>query len=362
MAYTTPQLNIPEVSIGHLRNPYWLFKLMIGNRKPRRSEIVIAGAVFSYSCVHDDSEARCNMSYNQFAEKLHLSRATVARSVKSLRDKKIIEQDKSRRIGAAYRYIDPPQENGYIDTELYLYTTPFSVRGKREPVYLTKAQVDVLCLIKTHTGNKKGKGYFEGSVRSIARTVNLSDTTAQRAIDVLLRAGLIFRTENGRGVNLHKRSRYVANEKLLRVVRKKYKKDATPGNAPKKDNRTEAEIAADARADRERYYAELRQRDQARIDQHVGVLMKDEEYVKTDRAIRQLVVKIAAAEEHGLPGLNELRDQQSVLLAQRARRMVLCNIDEKDVQPMYKCRRCSDTGFTPDGRMCDCYPPGRDRR
>ena len=28
---------------------------------------------------------------------------------------------------------------------------------------------------------------------------------------------------------------------------------------------------------------------------------------------------------------------------------------EADFTPRYACTKCSDTGFLPDGKMCDCY-------
>ena len=46
--------------------------------------------------------------------------------------------------------------------------------------------------------------------------------------------------------------------------------------------------------------------------------------------------------------------------AKNARRAALerLGLSDKDFVPKYICPKCSDTGFLPNGKMCDCYREG----
>lgn len=257
-------------------------------------------------------------------------------------------------------FVDRPQERGYISIELYLYRTKFIIKGEAEPQYLTDSEIDVLSLIKTHCGNEKGNGKFVGSVRGIARTLNLSKTAVQTSIERLIRAGLIYRTKEGTGKNGYKRSEYTVNEKLLRRMKRKEeraeKAAETEEKQTKYDRRTEAERAADARAEYEKHYAERQRKANERVEWFTERLNGDNTYQIAERRIRALDIEIARAEAYGSGNLAKLKEEQTRRKAERARRMAELNITEKDLIPKWQCTKCKDTGYKKDGRMCDCYP------
>lgn len=343
-------LQLNEDVPGYIRTPYSYFK-----RHRRRSEIMILSAVFSFS---DAGNARCNYSYRQFEEKLNLSHGSVARAIKALKESGEISQDKSRRSRTAYNDAKRTKENGFVKIELYLYHTLFNIRGEKEACLLTNAEIDVLCFIKTHCSNQRGDGTFLGSVRGIARTLNLSKTTVQDAIDTLLHAGLIYRP--ARGVNGHERSLYTVNEKLLRRTERNYKR-ATEPKKPSRKALSPEQKKEEERIERERYYTELRRRAQNRVYFFEDQLDKDDTYKEITSKWKGKDIEIARAEVYNLPELEELRKEKRRLGAQRARRMAELDISESDLKPQWRCRRCNDEGFLPNGKLCDCYP-GRGRK
>ena len=42
-----------------------------------------------------------------------------------------------------------------------------------------------------------------------------------------------------------------------------------------------------------------------------------------------------------------------------SKRMAELNISPKDLKPPWQCKKCSDSGFLPNGRQCSCYPKKR---
>lgn len=353
MAETELQLNASIT--GNIRLPYSLFKMRLypnGGRKLRPSEILLYGTMYSFS--DPKKKTRCNLSYNKFEEKLNLSRRTVANGISELKSAEKIEQDKSRRSCASYECTERPKDKGYISVDLYLYHTKFIVQGKAEPQYLTNTEINVLCLMKTHCANEKGAGVFVGSVRGIAGTLNVCTKAVQDSIETLMKAGLIRRTKEG--VNGKIRSEYTVNEKLLRRMQKKARKAEEAATV--QDKRTESERAADSRTDFERHYAERQRTAQNRVEWFEERLRKDDTYKRTEGKIRALDIQIARAETYGGTNLEALKRKEIELKGKLARRMAEMNISMEDLIPRYQCSKCSDTGYLPNGQICDCYPKG----
>lgn len=354
MAEKDLQLN--EGAKGYFRLPYSAFRTPLygnGGRAMRRAELALYGLISSLAT----KDNACRMSYRKFEEKLRLSHGTVARGIGVLKSAGKITQDKSHRSGA--EYTGEKWKGAYIKFDLYLYATKFEFRGGA-PRYLTDAEITVLCHLRSHCSNKRGNGVFVGSVRGIAHTLNLSKTTVQKALDALIGAELVYRKKEDRGLNGHKRSGYTVNAKLLRRTEKAFKKESSPKTSSSK-RLTEQERAADARADRERYYADLRQLAYDRAESFMRRANADGTYFRLNGEIQALEPKIARAEVFSLPELEALTAKKRALTAARAKRLAELGISETDLKPRYRCPKCSDTGFRPNGRMCGCYPEGGKR-
>lgn len=365
MALTSvTQLHTASEDNGYIRRYYSTFKQTTADgRKLSRAQLTVLGAILSYSNVKGKPDALCQLSYSSFEKQYRVSRASIARAISTALDAGIITQDKSNPAHASYKYIESNQDQGYIVTENYLYKTKFAVKGEAEPRYLTRSAIDVLSLIKTHCENKKGNGKFRGSVRGIMSTLNLSKRTVQKAISLLLAAELIFRPD--RGINSHFRSEFTVNKKLLRTVRKQYRKEnAALARRSSTENNPEWIAAADAKADRDRFYAARRHLAEAPVEQFQRQLDADKRYHELDVEQRKLTPHIARLEVAGEHAkAEECKRKQKSLKVQMARRMEALGISSDDLKPVYECNLCNDTGVrVKDHRMCDCYQSPRRRQ
>lgn len=131
---------------------------------------------------------------------------------------------------------------------------------------------------------------------------------------------------------------------------------AAPAYAPKADYKSEAAIAADKRSERDHHYAVLRQNAQAAADRAKARAEADEEFRTAEIEIRKGEIALAKAEVFSPEAVAQLQAKLDRKRADRANALKRLGISEEDFMPRYACAKCSDTGFLPDGRACDCYP------
>ena len=134
--------------------------------------------------------------------------------------------------------------------------------------------------------------------------------------------------------------------------------DAIPedGKPQRREFRSETAVAADARSDRERYYAALREKAQRRVDRALSIAEKDEEFRTASAALSKGELELAKAEVYHPEQLSEISSRVEEARKKRAEALSRLKLSERDFVPKFTCRKCSDTGYLPDGRMCDCYP------
>lgn len=133
---------------------------------------------------------------------------------------------------------------------------------------------------------------------------------------------------------------------------------AIPENAPAKKNATyqnEAAIAADMRGERERYYSMLREKALSRTEQMRKRAESNAEFCKAESAMKECELSLARAEAFGSDEVPSLRRTLKEIKERRKSALKAVGITESDLLPNYTCKKCSDTGFMADGRMCDCY-------
>ena len=343
------RLNIPEEP-GYVRVPYAFCK-----ETRRISDCLVRSMIYSFSCVKGKPDARCEMSYSRFQDKLHYSRSTVNAAIRGAIEDGGFDQDKTCRLRASYKYL-PATDAGdagegsaqtlpSFTVEFYLLHTGFS--GKDGKVsYLPKSAAMVLGLIKTHHDN----GGFTGSTRSIARTLGLSPKTIKKAIDLLLQLELIFRPKEGRGVNGWRRSSYIPNGKALRKAERTFNKSLR-GSASKTRKSPE-----DLLIERERYYARLQNAERERVSSIEHELNADSRFFELDRRRRQLEVEKAKAEVYSPLRLPGIEKELAKVRIDRARRMAQLGVAEEDLMPKFLCAKCEDTGYMKDsGVVCDCF-------
>ena len=119
--------------------------------------------------------------------------------------------------------------------------------------------------------------------------------------------------------------------------------------------KNEAAIAADERSAREEYYAVRRNRAERKAAESKERAERDEEFQAADREIRVREVELARAEVYAPETAGEITEKIKAARLRRAAAMKKIGVTEADFLPVYTCKKCSDTGFLPDGRACDCY-------
>lgn len=117
-----------------------------------------------------------------------------------------------------------------------------------------------------------------------------------------------------------------------------------------------AVIAADERAERDRYYSALREKAQSVAERFERRAEKNPQFKQISAQLSQAERDAAKAEIFHAETLPALLQSVETLKAERARILTEMGITEDDFLPKYRCKKCSDSGFLPDGKACDCYP------
>jgi hypothetical protein len=112
---------------------------------------------------------------------------------------------------------------------------------------------------------------------------------------------------------------------------------------------------ADAKAKREKWYAERRQKALGDAEKIYKRFMQDEEFAKIERRLRVIEIEWAKAEVKGDKNtLAKLEREKARLLLQKRGIIERNGLTEEDLLPKWHCSKCEDTGFV-DGMPCDCY-------
>ena len=137
-----------------------------------------------------------------------------------------------------------------------------------------------------------------------------------------------------------------------------YTPEALNQNAPARKSEpylNESAIAADLRGSRERYYAVLREQAIDRAEQMRKKAEENAEFKKANILVKECELALARAESLGTNDLSPLQYALTQAKERRKQSLKAVGIIESDLLPAYTCKKCSDTGFMKDGRMCDCY-------
>lgn len=113
--------------------------------------------------------------------------------------------------------------------------------------------------------------------------------------------------------------------------------------------------AANAKSDRERYYALLREKAQTRAEKFLAKANENERFKKIGAELSKMEISLAKAEVFEPAKLPALQEEKAALIQERKNILAELQIDEKDLLPQFSCQRCQDTGFLPSGAACNCY-------
>lgn len=109
-----------------------------------------------------------------------------------------------------------------------------------------------------------------------------------------------------------------------------------------------------AKAEIERHYYDLRHAAETRAERALNAATADEVYGNIRKQLNELSIQLAFAEVGGGDKSAELEKQIAELDLKADERLKELCIDKADFLPRYSCKKCNDTGYTPDGSPCDC--------
>ena len=112
-----------------------------------------------------------------------------------------------------------------------------------------------------------------------------------------------------------------------------------------------------AKADRDRYYALLREKAQTRAERFLAKANANARFKEITAELSKMEIALAKAEVFEPANLPALTAQKENLLNERKGILVDLGIEEKELTPQFTCKKCSDTGFLPNGTACNCYNP-----
>lgn len=113
--------------------------------------------------------------------------------------------------------------------------------------------------------------------------------------------------------------------------------------------------AVNAKADRERHYALLREKAQTRAERFLAKANGNTRFKEITAELSKMEISLAKAEVFQPNELPALREKKRGLLAERKDILSNLGISEQELTPQFHCKKCSDTGFLPNGTACNCY-------
>ena len=117
---------------------------------------------------------------------------------------------------------------------------------------------------------------------------------------------------------------------------------------------TEAVAAANARAARDKWYAERQAAAEAVAYKHQQTAKRNARYCQLEKELARLTLELAKAEVAGAD-LTELKEYQAALQAERGNVLKKLGLTEAQLVPQYSCQKCKDSGYLASGKACDCY-------
>ncbi len=113
--------------------------------------------------------------------------------------------------------------------------------------------------------------------------------------------------------------------------------------------------AANAKSERERYYALLREKAQTRADKYLALANANARFKELGVELSKMELALAKAEMFTPDELPALSEKKQAYLRERKTILEKLNIDEADLTPRFVCEKCADTGFLKNGAACGCY-------
>lgn len=313
-------------------------------------------------------ENGCTWGYSTFKDKLNISRATVYRHVKALRTDEAFKIERVGEKSSELRYVGEFCKKKHLRVLYWFFTEELYFEFSNEKTCKTwteerclkPSEIKLLALV--YTRFREGKN-VEGTYHKLASMLNMEVETLCRAVRALLACDLIEQkkkakngTENIIGLN---KKEFKECAKLHKKRIEKSDVGTQKAESPQKIQEKKRIEDANARADRERYYALLRERAEERAAFYLDKARENARFKDVDRKLNVMELALAKAEIGELSKLPALKEEQKRLRIERVHILTEMGMTLDMITPQYVCKKCSDTGFLEGGKACDCYKPPR---
>ena len=115
--------------------------------------------------------------------------------------------------------------------------------------------------------------------------------------------------------------------------------------------------AANAKTDRERYYAQLREKAISNAEKYLAKANGNSRFKAIGTELSKMEFELAKAEMFEPEKLPALEEKKLALITERRNILKSLGIDEAQLTPQFHCPHCQDTGFMKNGSACSCYTP-----
>ncbi|MGN1235332.1 MAG: ATP-binding protein [Christensenellaceae bacterium] len=105
----------------------------------------------------------------------------------------------------------------------------------------------------------------------------------------------------------------------------------------------------------EEHYSSLRARAESRAERCLSLAMNSEAFRSNHQKLQKARFALIRAEVNDPALVSALQSEVRTLTEERRSLLQSLGLKEADLRPDYSCKKCSDTGFLPDGSACDCY-------
>lgn len=313
----------------------------------------------------------CYSSQSDFANEFGVSTKQVSRAIGYLEDNEMIERRYSSRAACCCYRSTKKGRRAHVVTPMFLYEREYTFKYEDRTFTrpLRRCEIDLFSLIASSED-----GAFEATVRQFAKMLGFAVSTTQSAIDGLIHCDLIHRNEKEKSKSRLAKSTYHADSETVREIQKlvktareraKAKQAAIKAaqrpaeTAPERVRLPESVLAANARADRERYYAQLRHKAEKAVESVKQRLEREPEYATSAQELRAMEIQQARAEvANDVETLRKIQRRRVECTALMKNVMRRLGYTSEDLTPKYRCSKCSDTGFDRNGKGCSCYPKG----
>lgn len=342
------KINLDKSKYGqYYRVPYKF------NRKGyAASKIEILSMIYSFSTSQNGQEPVCRLSYNQIERELGYKAPTISKALSTLKEEGLIQAVVRDKDGTGYRYVSEEKLGRKYDVApTYLFRTKFMIEGEWRK--LKPSTIRLLDRMITDVNKSGGAeaGTSSASLTQYAYDLGLSRDTVKKAIRFLLRAKFIFRPKEDKGTHKDNVSTYHVNKDLF------FYKDHIKRPRSSRKERVSPEIeAANAKAERDRFYAQRREKAIGAAEKAKARANKSPEFREISLKLAKMNRELAEAELYNPDKLPALYKEKERLQDRRRELLRLLDMEEADLEPRFMCQKCEDTGFhLHDGRACDCY-------